>query len=290
MGASTTAGALLATGYRVKGSEKKGMASPPRSPSSLVQSLPRGSRAASARHSLTVCVYPPHRPSTRCEPVVRQALPIQVVACSTGGLTHSLPMQRKAEPVLPVRFLYMRNGYRHQSSQSRGLATAASARGDTYIREEMRMASTTPGTTAQRTDRDRRNGTDHRSPKWLSATETRRSFITSEFWLALGMAALLVIVGYADDDGLGITRAWELAAGSHRPLHPQSGHRQGRLPRPADPRSGRSSITDTREGSTSARRPFVRALGRRDSRGAGLSRRWSTRLRRRGQTSLLDVS
>jgi hypothetical protein len=27
------------------------------------------------------------------------------------------------------------------------------------------------------------------------------------------MAALLVIVGYADDDGLGITRAWELAAG-----------------------------------------------------------------------------
>ena len=75
------------------------------------------------------------------------------------------------------------------------------------------MASTTPGTTAQRTDRDRRNGTDHRSPKWLSATETRRSFITSEFWLALGMAALLVIVGYADDDGLGITRAWELAAG-----------------------------------------------------------------------------
>jgi hypothetical protein len=52
-----------------------------------------------------------------------------------------------------------------------------------------------------------------RSPKVLMSTETRRSFITSEFWIALAMAALLVIVGYADDDGLGVNRAWELAAG-----------------------------------------------------------------------------
>jgi hypothetical protein len=75
------------------------------------------------------------------------------------------------------------------------------------------MASTNIGTAGQTADRDRQNGSDRRTPKWLSSTETRRSFITSEFWLALGMAALLVIVGYADDDGLGITRAWELAAG-----------------------------------------------------------------------------
>ena len=52
-----------------------------------------------------------------------------------------------------------------------------------------------------------------RSPKLLMSTETRRSFVTSEFWVALAMAALLIVVGYADDDGLGITRAWELAAG-----------------------------------------------------------------------------
>ena len=59
----------------------------------------------------------------------------------------------------------------------------------------------------------RSDGRERRSPKVLMSTETRRSFVTSEFWVALAMAALLVVVGYADDDGLGITRAWELAAG-----------------------------------------------------------------------------
>ena len=54
---------------------------------------------------------------------------------------------------------------------------------------------------------------EDRRPKLITATETRRSFITSEFWVAIAMAVVLVVVGYADDDGLGVNRAWELAAG-----------------------------------------------------------------------------
>jgi hypothetical protein len=52
-----------------------------------------------------------------------------------------------------------------------------------------------------------------RQPKLLTSTEARRSFITSEFWLALVMAIALVVVGYADDDGLAIDQAWALSAG-----------------------------------------------------------------------------
>jgi hypothetical protein len=52
-----------------------------------------------------------------------------------------------------------------------------------------------------------------RQPKLLTSTEARRSFITSEFWLALVMAIALVVVGYADDDGLAVDQAWALSAG-----------------------------------------------------------------------------
>lgn len=60
---------------------------------------------------------------------------------------------------------------------------------------------------------DGRDSTPRPTPKVLTSTETRRSFITSEFWIAIAMAAALVIVGYADDNGLGVNRGWELAAG-----------------------------------------------------------------------------
>ena len=52
-----------------------------------------------------------------------------------------------------------------------------------------------------------------RKPKVLFATETRRSFMTSEFWLTIVAAVVMVIVGYADDNGLGVNRAWALSAG-----------------------------------------------------------------------------
>jgi hypothetical protein len=83
-----------------------------------------------------------------------------------------------------------------------------------YGLERTDMASTGFERTEQR---GRQSGTDRNArnekPKVLTSTETRRSFLTSEFWIALAMALVLVIVGYADDNGLGVNRAWELAAG-----------------------------------------------------------------------------
>jgi hypothetical protein len=75
------------------------------------------------------------------------------------------------------------------------------------------MTQTASNRTANTGAVSRSDGQERKSPKVLMSTETRRSFVTSEFWVALAMAALLVVVGYADDDGLGITLAWELAAG-----------------------------------------------------------------------------
>jgi hypothetical protein len=77
------------------------------------------------------------------------------------------------------------------------------------------MTQTEMNRTARTADgRDREHErTSRPSAKVLTSTETRRSFMTTEFWIALAMAAALVIVGYADDDGLGVSRAWELAAG-----------------------------------------------------------------------------
>ena len=74
------------------------------------------------------------------------------------------------------------------------------------------MANTNLETSRQRTPSST-NGADSRRPRLLTATETRRSFTTSEFWLTLVAAITLVVVGYANDDGLGIDRAWVLAAG-----------------------------------------------------------------------------
>jgi hypothetical protein len=52
-----------------------------------------------------------------------------------------------------------------------------------------------------------------RRPKILTTTETRRSVMTSEFWLTVVAAVVMIVVGYADDNGLGVNRAWALTAG-----------------------------------------------------------------------------
>jgi hypothetical protein len=66
------------------------------------------------------------------------------------------------------------------------------------------------GTTKQRDDSV---GATSRRPKLLTSTEARRSFVTSEFWLALIMSVALVVAGYADEDGLATDQGWALAAG-----------------------------------------------------------------------------
>ena len=53
----------------------------------------------------------------------------------------------------------------------------------------------------------------NRRPKLLTTTETRRSFMTSEFWLTVVASVAMIVVGYADDNGLGANRAWALTAG-----------------------------------------------------------------------------
>ena len=49
--------------------------------------------------------------------------------------------------------------------------------------------------------------------KMVSGTETRRSLMTSEFWLTVAMAAALVIAGYWTDANLRVAHGWALAAG-----------------------------------------------------------------------------
>src|SRR4029077_11657282 len=52
-----------------------------------------------------------------------------------------------------------------------------------------------------------------RRAKILTTTETRRSLMTSEVWLTIVAAVAMIVVGYADDNGLGVNRAWALTAG-----------------------------------------------------------------------------
>ncbi len=64
-------------------------------------------------------------------------------------------------------------------------------------------------------DRERENGRDGDRPevKMITSTETRRSILTSEFWLTLVAAVVIVIAGYWDDANLRVNLAWCLAAG-----------------------------------------------------------------------------
>ena len=93
------------------------------------------------------------------------------------------------------------------------------------------MASTNLETSRQRTPSSS-NGVESRRPRLLTATETRRSFMTSEFWITIVMAVTLVVVGYANDDGLGIDRVGARRR-NRRALHLEPRHREGRIQRSA---------------------------------------------------------
>ena len=79
------------------------------------------------------------------------------------------------------------------------------------------MTQTNGGTAARTRPNNDYAPTDGRSenrrPKVLTTTETRRSVMTSEFWLTIVASVVMIVVGYADDNGLGANRAWALTAG-----------------------------------------------------------------------------
>ena len=79
------------------------------------------------------------------------------------------------------------------------------------------MTQTNPDVAARTRAANNRESTDRRPadrrPKILTTTETRRSLMTSEFWLTIVAAVVMIVVGYADDNGLGVNRAWALTAG-----------------------------------------------------------------------------
>jgi len=62
-----------------------------------------------------------------------------------------------------------------------------------------------------RNDRDDQN--DRPGIKVVTARETRRSFVTTEFWLTLLAVAAVVIAGYWDEAKLDVDLAWSLATG-----------------------------------------------------------------------------
>ena len=75
------------------------------------------------------------------------------------------------------------------------------------IERERRMAS-------ERQRIDMREGTRDRGAYLVTARETRRSFVTTEFWLSLAMAVALIVVAYADEGGgLEVPLAFALASG-----------------------------------------------------------------------------
>jgi hypothetical protein len=49
--------------------------------------------------------------------------------------------------------------------------------------------------------------------KMITSTETRRSLLTSEFWLTLVAAVVIVVAGYWGEADLRVSLAWSLAAG-----------------------------------------------------------------------------
>jgi hypothetical protein len=61
-------------------------------------------------------------------------------------------------------------------------------------------------------DRDYRSR-DTRPSRFVTATETRRAFGTTEFWLALITSVVVVIAGYWHRAHLDVTLAWALGCG-----------------------------------------------------------------------------
>ena len=57
------------------------------------------------------------------------------------------------------------------------------------------------------------DNTRSRRVRMTTAKETRRSFITTEFWLTLLGAAAVVVAGYWDEAHLAVNLAWALGVG-----------------------------------------------------------------------------
>src|SRR5689334_19493372 len=75
----------------------------------------------------------------------------------------------------------------------------------------MQMASTDMGMRSRDADVGTRRPEHRRVFAW---TETRRAFTTTEFWLAIAMAAAVIIAAYKNDGvNLGIDQAWALGSG-----------------------------------------------------------------------------
>jgi hypothetical protein len=63
-------------------------------------------------------------------------------------------------------------------------------------------------------DNDNRNrDRDRPHVRMLTSTEARRSFVTTEFWLALIAAAAVITAGYVDNGKLLVSQGWALGCG-----------------------------------------------------------------------------
>jgi steroid 5-alpha reductase family enzyme len=52
------------------------------------------------------------------------------------------------------------------------------------------------------------------SVKMVTSTETRRAFMTTELWIAVAMAAAVIVAAYINDSNqIGLDQAWALGAG-----------------------------------------------------------------------------
>lgn len=71
------------------------------------------------------------------------------------------------------------------------------------------------GARRMQSDGDRFDGDQRARPniKVVTARETRRSFVTTEFWLTLLAVAAVIVAGYWDEADLRVDLAWSLGAG-----------------------------------------------------------------------------
>lgn len=69
------------------------------------------------------------------------------------------------------------------------------------------------GSTTGRTERSERPRSGG-GLRMVTRTETRRAMMTTEFWIAIAMAAAVIIAAYKNDGrNLGIDQAWALGSG-----------------------------------------------------------------------------
>ncbi len=68
--------------------------------------------------------------------------------------------------------------------------------------------------TGANTGRGDRSRSDRGGLRMVTRTETRRAFMTTEFWIAIAMAAAVIIAAYKNDGrNIGIDQAWALGSG-----------------------------------------------------------------------------